>query len=207
MILFYACIELFQKSSKKVKIIGQDITYLFIAVLCLFVFSCSAHANNDEEAAYKQVNFDDMLEHYRPARSGTVDITLFRKIKFEAVVVELPLPRKHKYLANLLHQFGGENPPKVTMGLVLMSSGGKEWSVYIIDELVPQVNRLVRPGDKVKFYSYHAYTSDYGPGLVVSAFERHPRPSWWDKTKQWLHDYRDSHALHNTLNSLLVGQL
>jgi hypothetical protein len=154
---------------------------IVILVLCMtgLIFSNPLFADvqltHSPSNEYSIFDFDFMLENFKPNKKEEIDITLFRKIQFDATVLELPSPRHHRYMAKLLRQFGGENPPKVTMGLMVTSVKGESWNLYIQNNLVRQANELLQTGDKVTFYSNHAYNSVFGPGLVVHAFERHPR--------------------------------
>ena len=163
--------------------------YLLITILSALCITSLVHANNDNlNDEHKSLDFDIMLEHFRPTRKGDIEIAMFKKIQFEAEISALPTQRKSSYLKKLLANFVGDNPPSVTMGMMAKSKKGKTWNLYVLDELVPKANELLQPGDKVTLYVYHAYTSDYGPGFVVHAFDRHARPTLWRKTKAWFNE-------------------
>ncbi len=159
---------------------------LFIISLWILCLGSYAHAGSEGHSSEHDIlDFDFMLEHFRPTRKGDIEIAMFKKIQFEAEISDLPTQRKSTYLQKLLADFTADNPPSISMGMMAKSKKGKTWNLYILDELVPQANDLLRPGDKVTLYAYHAYTSDYGPGVVVHAFDRHARPTLWQKTKAW----------------------
>ncbi len=162
---------------------------LLLVVSMSVILGASSHvaaSPKTEAKKYEIYDFDELLDTFRPSRKGGVDIPFFRKIQFDAEILELPQPRRSKYLQQLFRSFGGEKSPKVTMGIIAKSASGAEWNLYIADELVPAARELLVLGDKVTFYTYHAYTSDFGPGLVVHAFDRHARPNAWIKAKGWL---------------------
>jgi len=143
--------------------------------------------NSDPRSGAVQYDFDDMIKTFR-SKAGKVEITLFRKLRFDAKVIELPSPRKTKYLQQLLQDFGGATPPTVSEVMDVRSANGVKYHLYVVDELVAQVNELLAAGDNVTFYSYHAYNSPYGPGLVVYAFNRHGKRTLLQQTNQWLSD-------------------
>jgi hypothetical protein len=160
----------------------MNIYKYLVVILLLSSLINTAHAELPE--AIPQYNFDTMLEEFRPSRKGTVEITLFKKLQFNAEISELPEPRKSTYLKNLLAQFSGNPNLKASMGMMAKSAKGKQWNVYVLDELVPQINALLHLGDQVSLQAYHAYNSDYGPGLLVYAFERLDPPGFWQHASQ-----------------------
>ena len=181
-------------------------------LLASFVLSCAAvffsasllaQDNTELDAAregYRTLDLDHMLQNFKPNKLGDVDITLFKKIQFKGELSQLPEPRLHGYMDKLLVQFGGPNPPKVTMGMVVISATGAQANLYIQDNLVQQANALLQVGDTVTFFTNHAYNSQHGPGLVVHAFERHARPSIsvWQRLQQtWRQSGTEQHSLHH----------
>jgi hypothetical protein len=157
---------------------------LLISTIILCSLIIGVHA--DTAPITPNYNFDTMLEEFRPQRGGTVEITLFKKLQFEAELNELPSPRKSEYLKNLLAQFSGNPHLKASMGMMMKSAKGKLWNVYVLDELAPQINEQLKVGDQLTLQAYHAYNSDYGPGLLVYAFERHAAPDFWQQAKTWV---------------------
>ncbi len=166
------------------------ITILFLLLMIqtpLFANKPADESSSDPRSGVTQQDFDYMIDNFR-SKKGKVEITFFRKLYFDAEIVTLPEPRKSKYLQGLLREFGGETPPSVSELMDVRSINGTEYHLYVVDELLTQVKELLRKGDKVTFYSYHAYNSPYGPGLLVYAFDRHAKPTLLNQAKQWWSD-------------------
>ena len=179
------------------------LTSLLLSCAVIFSPLLLAQDNTELDTArdgYRLLDLDHMLQTFKPNKLGDVDITLFKKIQFKGELSQLPEPRLHGYMDKLLVKLGGPNPPKVTMGMVATSATGAQANLYIQDNLVPQANALLQVGDTVTFFTNHAYNSQHGPGLVVHAFERHPRPSLnvWQRLQQTWHQV--SQRIRNTMN-------
>lgn len=157
------------------------VTMIFVALL---FFTHPVWAFDD--SAYTPYALDQLLDEFKASRPGEVEITLFKPLRFDAEVVALPTPKQTAYVQRLIRDFSQGEPATVTHGMRVRSAEGRDYSLYVMDELVPQANELMIPGDQATFYVYHAYNAQNGPGLILKSFLRHPRPTLWDKASAWL---------------------
>ncbi len=147
----------------------------------------SLSAENSTKPQVEQQNLDEMITHFR-SKEKRIEITLFRPMAFTAQLVSLPEKKKTDYLQGLLHDFVSTNPPSVTHGMRVRSEQGKEYQLYVADELVPTMQDQLKQGDQLQLQAYHAYNSPNGPALLVYQFERLVKPGVVDQLKAWWAD-------------------
>jgi len=152
-----------------------------VSFLILIVFSTHLMASETDSSEIPFYELDQMLIEFKATREGTVELSLFRKIKFEGKVVELPYQRKHAYLDQVIRDIAPKSNVVSTQGLTLASKQQKTLSVYIIDELAGGMNEHLSIGDDVVFESYHVYNSPYGPGLLIYSWEKKVEPNWFQR--------------------------
>jgi len=154
---------------------------LLVSFLISIVFSThliAAEIDKDEIPFYE---LDQMLIEFKATREGTVELSLFRKIKFEGKVVELPYARKHGYLDKVIRDIAPKSTVVSTKGITIASKQDKSLSVYIIDELADGINTHLSIGDDVVFEAYHVYNSPYGPGLLIYSWDKKFEPNWFQQ--------------------------
>jgi hypothetical protein len=143
--------------------------------------------------AATKVDLHELITQYRPRLQGSVDIVLFRKLSFTGDVMALPQRRKSGYVNRLINNFSkGESLAPVAQGIELMSSEGASLNVYVVEALVPMIQQNLVVGDRVSVSAYHAYTSDYGPGLIMYAYERHLPLAWSAKFMLWIDEFMNT---------------
>lgn len=160
----------------------HSIRWVLIFIIALMPVSLVADIIDGD---YQYYDLDLMLETFKPSRKGDVNITLFRKLMFEADMVDMPYKRKTGYVKKLFNDFANLNEIALEYGMTVQSKKGAAVTLYVLDELVSHIDTQLQAGDQVTFYAYHAYNSDYGPGLVVHAFQQSVPPSVWQRLKQW----------------------
>ncbi len=154
---------------------------LLVSCLISMVFSThlmAAEIDKDEIPFYE---LDKMLIEFKATREGTVELSLFRKIKFEGKVVELPYERKHGYLDKVIRDIAPKSTVVSTKGITIASKQNKSLSVYIINELADGMNTHLSIGDDVAFEAYHVYNSPYGPGLLIYSWDKKLEPNWFQR--------------------------
>ena len=133
----------------------------------------------------KFVELHDLITQYRPLKEGSVDITLFKKLQTQGVVQEMPSARKSKYINGLVQRFGNGAVAPITHGFLIATEQGEVINIYLMPELIEMVQRDLKTGDEVKLSVFHAYTSDYGPGLLAYAYEQQAPPSLKERFLNW----------------------
>jgi len=133
------------------------------------VISTQALANNDE--GFKPVNLDELIQTSKPTYQGTVEILQFRKIKWQAEMAVMPDTMKTDYLMETLSMMGVKPLPKVTQGMLVQSESGKIQRVYVEDTVAEDMRAMLKVGQKVLLYGYHAFNSKHGPGILVSGYD------------------------------------
>lgn len=140
-----------------------------------------------------EVDLHELITQYRPQVAGSVDIVLFRKLSFSGDVIAMPERRKSAYVNRLVNNFSkGEALAPLAHGIELLSSEGGRINVYVTEELVPMIQQDLMVGDQISVSAYHAYTSDYGPGLIVYAYERHSPPAWKARFMRWIDKFMNA---------------
>jgi len=124
--------------------------------------------NTQETPTY---SLDHMLTNFKATKAKTVELALFKPIRFTATIAELPYKRKHGYLAREIKRFSPNSDIVATKGITLASETQQEVSVYIIDQLAQGMTTDLSIGDSVNFEAYHVYNSMNGPGLLVYQWE------------------------------------
>lgn len=127
-------------------------------------------SGNDFSKGATAYELDYMLDTFKSASKGKVEITLFKKVSFDADILAMPEVRKSAYMQQLLDDLV---PAKITVseGMMVRSKQGKAYNLYVLDELLEQITNDLKVGDQVTFYGYHAYSSFYGPGLLMYAYD------------------------------------
>ena len=128
-------------------------------------------ANSDAPSEIAHHDLDTLIDHFKSSKKGDVEIAMFRKLSFSGTVEELPFARQHNYLSRTLARFAPQSKIVATQGIRLASTSGQSLAVYIIDELAVGMNTQLQVGDTVDFNAYHAYSSFYGPGLLVYSWQ------------------------------------
>jgi len=154
---------------------------LLVSFLISIVFSTHLMASETDSSEIPFYELDQMLIKFKATREGTVELSLFRKIKFEGKVIELPYERQHGYLDKVIRDIAPKSTVASTQGLTLASKQKKILSVYIIDELADGMNEHLNIGDDVAFEAYHVYNSPYGPGLLIYSWEKKVEPNWFQR--------------------------
>ena len=149
------------------------------------------------------VDLHELITQYRPRVAGSVEIALFRKLIFSGDVIAMPERRKSAYVNRLVNNFSKEEAlAPLAHGIELLSSEGGRINVYVTEELVPMIQQDLMVGDQISVSAYHAYTSDYGPGLIMYAYERHSPVAWKLKLMRWIDRFMNTSA--NTENRTLM---
>lgn len=158
----------------------QLIKYLLLTLL----LGLSAAAFSNQQSDIRYVALDSLINDFKSTRENSVEMAMFRKLRFDGVIKEMPFPRQHDYLTQTIARFAPESNVVATLGLTIHSESEQELVLYMIDELKAGMEQHLKVGDKVKFEAYHAYNSDFGPGLVVYSWEKVTEPSalatWFD---------------------------
>ena len=128
-------------------------------------------ANSDAPSEIAHHDLDTLIDHFKSSKKGDVEIAMFRKLSFSGTVEELPFARQHNYLSRTIARIAPQSKIVATQGIRLASATGQSLVVYIIDELAVGMNTQLQVGDRVDFNAYHAYSSFYGPGLLVYSWQ------------------------------------
>lgn len=152
-----------------------------VSFFILIIFSTHLMAADAEKSEIPFYELDQMLVEFKATREGTVELSLFRKIKFEGQVIELPYERQHGYLDKVIRDIAPKSTVVSTKGITIVSKHDKSLSVYIIDELADGMNEHLNIGDDVAFEAFHVYNSPYGPGLLIYSWEKKVEPNWFQR--------------------------
>ncbi len=160
---------------------------ILISSLLLTIVS-TGRASGDS-ADFSPRDLDKMIEHGTPGQKGSVELLPLPLIQIEAQVAAPPKVRKTHYLMHVLEGWGLNRMPAVTHGLDIHSLKGHQLNVYMEDQTAKRALAALSVDDRVTLYGYHVYNSKYGPGILVSDFDRHTEWQQFSAAlKTWFED-------------------
>ena len=123
-----------------------------------------------QELPFEEVSLDELILESK-SRMGAVEIPPPSKVRFRALVEELPKERSSRYLLHVLSLFGTDPLPSVHQGMVLESPAGAKQVVYVEESAAEAISTRLSRGDQADFFGYWLFKSKHGPGILVSDFE------------------------------------
>ncbi len=151
-------------------------------ISCLLLLALSSISVLADEAEFKDVNLDQMIEHSMPVQKGTVELLLMNKVQFHAHIDALPEPRKTAYLLDVLANWRITPLPVVKQGMQIQSEKGELLNVYMEQSVAERATKQLNLGDEVTLLGYHVYNSKHGPGFLIADFTVQ-KTHWLNKFK------------------------
>ena len=138
--------------------------YLFL----LFFIAPPAFADDD---GFKQIQLNDFVNTSIPNKKKTVEIVVFQKMKFKAVIGKLPYIKKTTYLQHVLAGMHVNPVPTVTQGIQVRLNDTRQFPLYIVDDVAARMLQDITVDQEVLLFGYHIFNSDHGPGILVSGYD------------------------------------